>query len=408
MRPIKHLLLKAAAHIGSRQSKRLRGCRALIIPPAGPGSVGDAAMLTSVIAALRKRGFERVSLLQVERGKSWDLDCAPDELVDGSHFLDYGSRVNLSAILIKLGGYSDIFCIGADILDGIYDEDRMAYRLELLHRAADMGLRATIVGSSFSEQPNPRCVSMIQALPSHVRILARDEFSHQRMTRALTRPIELCADVAFLLSPADTAASALPVMVWLQSERDAGRKVVAINANNLHEAHHPSLIRDYAALVRELIARGCSILMVPHDNRTQRSDQFIADAIVEMLSEDCTRHVHTFRAKTPGQLKLALAQCDLIVTGRMHAAIIALGSHTPAMSFAYANKFEGLYQHLDLDPGEMILTLSALRDEPRAVAAEVMKVLARSEGLREHIAARIGLLRQAAERNFDGGMRMAS
>ena len=398
---MKHALLKAAALRGSRQSKRVEGRRGLIIPPAGPGSIGDAAMLTATIAALRGRGYDRVGILQVEYGKRWDLDCDEDELLDGCRFIDYGSRANLATVLFHMGRYTDIYCVGADILDGIYDTDRMAYRLELLHKAAEMGLRVTILGSSFSEKPSARCVTLIQALPEQVRILARDPYSHERMTCILQRPIELCADVAFLLEPANGSDQALAEIEWIAAQRSGGRNIIAINANNLHEIHHPSLISDYTALIINLAQRSCSILMIPHDSRTNRSDQFIAHKIVASLESTCADHVRTFQTKTPGQLKTVLGHCDLLVTGRMHAAIIALGSHTPAMSFAYANKFEGLYLHLKLKPEEMILTLTSLHSDILSVSERILNVLRRSTELRAQIAKRIHFVREAAERNFN-------
>src|SRR5690606_26545186 len=107
-----------------------------------------------------------------------------------------------------------------------------------------------------------------------------------------------------------------------------------------------------------------SVLLVPHDVRTERSDRVIAAEIAAGVGVDLAPHIHAFHAETPGQLKALLAGVDLIVTGRMHAAIIALGAHTPALSFAYANKFEGLYRHLELDPAEMILDLQHLHADP--------------------------------------------
>ncbi|TIX51249.1 polysaccharide pyruvyl transferase family protein [Alteraurantiacibacter aquimixticola] len=397
----KKAIVDLCAAAGAIRSRLSSGKRALVIPPAGPGSVGDAAMLTSIIATLRKNGYSRVDLLQVEKGCHWPLDAREDRLIPAADFIDYGSRMNLAAILLQLGGYSDLLCVGADILDGIYDEDKMTHRLELLARAARMGVRATVVGSSFSDHPSPQIVSLLRSLPAGVRIFARDEYSHERMKRALGRDIGLSADTAFLLPAAEERLAGHGVLTWVERQKGEGRKIVAVNANNLHEKGHPTLVEDYARMAAKLIEVGASVLLIPHDSRMARSDQFIAGEILALLGEGRDSHAFRFEAETPGQLKALLSRADLAVTGRMHAAIIASGAHTPAMSFAYANKFEGFYRHLDLDPAEMILTLDALRDEPDRVVSRILAVLKKSEQLSTHIAGRLGAIEREALRNFD-------
>lgn len=394
--------LVIGAGISSSTLRRRRGVRrALIIPPAGPGSLGDAAMLTSIISYLRTHQYQ-ADLLEIESGRRWDLDANEDLLVPGERFIAYGSRINLAKLLLRLRSYSDLICVGADILDGIYDEARMVHRLELLDRAARAGVRVTIVGSSFSNHPMPNCVNMLRALPATVRIFARDVDSQARMEAALDRPIPLSADVAFLLPTAQHRLDNHPIMEWIGIERAAGRSLIAFNANNLHETRYPNLVPDYARLISATIDLGMSAILVPHDIRTDRSDRMIASEIAAMLSPTQAQHLRIFQASTPGQLKALLARIDLIVTGRMHAAIIAIGSHTPAMSFAYANKFEGLYRHLELDPEELILDLDALSACLEGIVERVDAVRRRAPELRRHIAARLGKLQSAAERNFVG------
>lgn len=398
MNILKRSFTDLAAWLGrlGRTGKR----KALIIPPATPGSTGDAAMIGASIHMLRQKGYEEVNLLQLAPGTSWKLDHKPDRLIPGARFIDYGSFTNLASLLLETGSYSDVFCIGADILDGIYDEDRMARRLELLARAARSGIRATVLGSSFSEHPSPRIVALIRSLPDQVRLFARDGDSCQRMLRALERPVSLSADVAFLLEPAEPDEGGRRHCEWMESQSAAGRRIIGVNANYLHEKTHPELVRDYARLVERLIDGGCSILMVPHDTRTERSDFVIAGEILSRLTGDRAGHARLLDPVTPGQLKTILGRLDLLVTGRMHAAIIALGAHTPAMSFAYANKFEGLYRHLGLEPEDMILSLARLGQDPGAVSGDILRILSSSSGLRTHIAGRIDGLRQAAALNF--------
>ncbi|MGA1344333.1 MAG: polysaccharide pyruvyl transferase family protein, partial [Hyphomonas sp.] len=382
MNIFKRWLTDLAAWLGRcLRSDRTSG-RALIIPPAVPGSMGDAAMITSTIAALRGMGFVRVDVLQLAPGADWNVDSRPDRLIPGWRFIDYGSVSNLAELLVRLGSYTHVFCIGADILDGIYDEDRMARRLELLSRAARSGAEPVILGSSFSEHPSPRIVGLIRKLPEEVAIFARDRYSKARMDGALDRRIGLSADVVFLLEPAHPIDRHAEDIAWLEDERASGRRLVGLNANYLNEKDHPGLVGGYSGLLTRLVSAGCSVLLVPHDTRTERSDLVICQTIFDSLAPDVARHARVLIPTSPGQLRSVLDRVDLVVTGRMHAAIIALGGTTPAMSFAYANKFEGLYRHLGLEPGDMILSLAQLEDDPEAVTASILAVLTRSPELR--------------------------
>ena len=105
-----------------------RSSRALLIPPAGPGSVGDAAMISASVQILRDMNY-KVDLLQVEHGAVWDLDASPDQMIPAGDFMTFGSRTQLASLIYGMAGYSDVIMIGADILDGVYDDTLANRRL---------------------------------------------------------------------------------------------------------------------------------------------------------------------------------------------------------------------------------------------------------------------------------------
>ena len=46
-------------------------------------------------------------------------------------------------------------------------------------------------------------------------------------------------------------------------------------------------------------------------------------------------------------VKSVIGLCDLLITCRMHIAIVALSKNVPVISFVYQGKFEGLYNFYD-------------------------------------------------------------
>jgi polysaccharide pyruvyl transferase WcaK-like protein len=105
--------------------------------------------------------------------------------------------------------------------------------------------------------------------------------------------------------------------------------------------------------------------------------------------------------ESPGAIKAALARLDLIVTGRMHAAILAMGGGTPAFSFAYQDKFEGLLTLFGLQSADLLSTPEDLIANPAAVAAKALAHLDNAPALRAQIEAHLPAVAALAEQNFE-------
>lgn len=397
---LKDALPDLAVALGKTRDRRAP--RALVIPPAAPGSVGDAAMISATVEALRAHGCTRVDLLQVADRAAWDLDVPVDHMIHAGSYMEYGARGQLASIIYAMAGYSDVIMIGADIVDGVYDEVLAARRLFLLDRAARMGLRATVLGSSFSATPAQSCINALRDLPEQVRIFARDELSHERMETAIGREVETSADVVFLLEDAASTADFEAELAWIRAEKARGAQIIAVNANALQEEGCPDLVQGYIRLVSTLMRQAkASAVLVPHDVRGDRSDVTLAEEILRGLDDDLSSRTHLFQPGKPGGVKAVLREADLLITGRMHAAILGVLSGTPAISFAYQGKFEGLYRHLDLDPGKYVFDLSDLQDDQPGLLKACLDALASSQDVRAHILERIPALRALSKKNFE-------
>ena len=84
----------------------------------------------------------------------------------------------------------------------------------------------------------------------------------------------------------------------------------------------------------------CHVYFVPHDVRARNDD-------IGAAREVSSRHAHSTMGvwipESAAHAKALLSISDLVVSGRMHAAIAALSQGIPAVGIAYQDKFEGVF-----------------------------------------------------------------
>lgn len=338
------------------------GGRALVIASGGIGSIGDEAMLMAAASTARNHGIASATLVSYGTGEPWPLLPGYDRVLDLSgRFLSdfWGTCPDWLDALVDA---THFLIIGADIMDGHYSPNECRRRVVMAHLAEAAGVRTTILGFSFNDSPHPLAVDALNSLPTTIKINARDPISMERLSRALTRPVDLSADIAFQLVPAERSDLVDSIAPWIAQHQASGRLVIGINANFL--AASATLRRDggrplidaYAAELARYAADGPEVafLFVPHDYRSVSglpSDQQVAESIVDALPEAVRQQTRVVPAPARApEIKALAAQLDLVVTGRMHLAIAAIGGGTPAGGVVYQDKFEGLYRHLDLPP----------------------------------------------------------
>lgn len=371
--------------------------RAALIPPAMPGSLGDVAMLSASSAFLRRKGFGAVDLMF---GKDWPLDAPIDRRINAERFFYKGSDLHFASLIPRLAAYSHAYFVGADVVDGAYNPGSVRRRLAMLAEVARLGGSSTVLGSSFNAHPEPSCVAVLRALPAEIAICARDPVSRGRMEQFLDRPIRQVADLAFLLEPRPDHPTAADALAWITERRTAGDRVIGLNANYLHAEKHPALPAALPNLLKALLRADVSVLLVPHDIRTGRPDAALLAAAAAELPEADRGRVRMIAPESPAAIKAALARLDLIVTGRMHAAILAMGGGTPAFSFAYQDKFEGLLTLFGLQSADLLSTPEDLIAEPAAVAEKALAHLDNAPALRARIEAHLPTVTALAEQNF--------
>ncbi|MDX2240836.1 MAG: polysaccharide pyruvyl transferase family protein [Leptolyngbyaceae cyanobacterium bins.302] len=324
---------------------------AILVPPVSlSGSVGDEAMLIGCIAYLKKHGFKRIAIVSFDPLCRWYFHDQVDEVIDF-----HGKKRAFNFIKSTMP-YSHLYCIGADVMDGKYSAEPVLRITRLASLATYSGLQATISGFSFNEQPAPSSTQLLKQLPKTVRLCARDPISHNRLKHFLNRPVELVADLAFLLEPSKLDAAFQPSLEWIKTEKQRGQMIIGININStflklFEDFNKSNLVTAFVNLIETLgtVNSGLSFLLVPHDSRGEVNDGSLSIDVFTNISTEFKPRVHTIPFPCQaGDIKQIASHIDFAITGRMHFAIACLGQGVPVIGMVYQGKFEGLYQHFGL------------------------------------------------------------
>ncbi len=362
---------------------------ALFVPPAAAvGSLGDEAMIIGSIRYLRSQGFNRIGIVSFDSAFQWGYLDGVDDVIKVEKRTDYWSFIE------AMKHYSHFYCIGADVMDGFYGDTGTLRLTKLTQLAAKTGAETTILGFSFNQNPTPIAVQALKELPSKVYLCARDPISHQRLIQHIQRPVELVADLAFLLPPASNSGLVAEVLQWVRVQKASDRIVLGINVNNLFLRFNKNLtvaelVNVYVKTMTELLNHhpNLSFLMMPHDSRGDESDVSLAASVLEALPIDLKAHTHQvpFPCRAD-EIKAICAEIDLVFTGRMHLAIACLGQETPIACLTYQGKFEGLFQHFNLNsvsispetafqPSELTNFLSILIPQRHELRSQIQTTL---------------------------------
>jgi len=393
------LRLRRTSRLGHKQIRSI-----LILPPYMPGSLGDEAMVSASVEYLKSKGHELIGLVSYSSALHWESLGLMTETVNFPHN-SWKAKFRFANAVSQ---YERFYCLGADMLDGYYTDDAALQRLKLVSLAAETGTDAAILGFSFNDQPTPASIQALRNLPSSVRLCCRDPVSHVRLSRHLQRPVELVADLAFLLQPVDDSEIALDVSQWISQQQANGRIVIGINANGMHVRHLKvqlldNLIQIYVNTLVELYSKDekFSFVLIPHDFHSTQgavSDIVLVEAILKALP--AKMQSHCINVPTPcraAEIKFICRNLDIVLGGRMHLAISCLGQGTPVACATYQGKFEGLFSHFELD-GMTIEPEQAF--QPEGLVKFLMPLIEKRKDISKRIQLKLPQVQQLAQVNF--------
>lgn len=364
------------------KSQSSRGGHHVLLAATGGGNIGDQAMLESFIqnanGPLAIITSDMRSLRVPEEHVSRVTVHEIPKLVNGIPVM----RLNATRRLIRLlRGAKSYSVIGADIMDGVYSPEQSVARMSSINCAVTMGVDSRILGFSWSPNAGSSAKSAMRRLNSVARIYARDPESLKRLNADGITNAQLVADTVFSL---ETLEESPILRKWVEVQRNANRKVAIFNASGLI-SRKIDLTEDYSYIVSFLVASNYSVMLLPHVIRRGDDD---TDAI-KPLSEACKELGGEVFAVTelltPSQVKELVSQVDLVVTGRMHLAVLALSAAVPTVTFGTQGKVEGLYKLVNLDafcvspePGagtKTIEVINSIHDRPGEARDSISKAL---------------------------------
>lgn len=381
-----------------RSLAAIRGGEVLVLPPATAGSLGDQALVQAVQDHLPVSG--RSALRQV-----LFKDFAPQPLRAACRpplILFRGSRASWLSYLRRLAHARCFLIAGADVMDGRYGIDQTLHSLDLADIACAAGVPTSVLGFSFSDAPEPAAVARLRAANPEISFNLRDPVSLQRFEAATGRPAQLVADMAFSLQPALQDPPATSGAAWIDRQRADGCVIVGLNANVLtRRSDHDAVIGIYAETIAGLHREigKVAFLLIPHDFRPEQSDARTLNSIAARLPADIAARVRPVSDPLAAwEVKALAAKLDLVVTGRMHLAIAALGSGVAPLCISYVGKFEGLMAHFGID-GLVVEPDAAYR--PGVLLDRALQAFRARLLHRERIAAALPRVRDLAEKNFE-------
>lgn len=337
----------------------------LILPPDDPGSLGDEAMIVGLANYSREKGITNISVIAYYK----DQEKYPIDTYEYLNMRDffisakkYRTLLRFIKFGIQMSKYERFYVLGADTMDGYYSNEKTFKRVKMVEMAAKTGLTTAILGFSYNNRATELSVKALNNLPTKVKLCAREKVSYERLINKLpTHSVQLVADLAFLLPPAETSEKVDRSLQWIKEQRSEGKNILGININNLLISKLPqqtsdTLVQAFVDSIVEVNKKNPSLsfIFLPHDSRNSKnhlSDDILANNILQKLPSQL--HSICFKIPFPCQaaeIKAIVKHIDYVVTCRMHLAIGCLGQGTPVGCITYQDKFEGLYKHFDMLP----------------------------------------------------------
>ncbi|MGI9822616.1 polysaccharide pyruvyl transferase family protein [Agromyces sp. Marseille-Q5079] len=375
----------------SRRSVELG--RVIVIAPPASGNIGDEAM----VHAVGQRIGPRMRL--VVTGETIRADH-PD--MDSVHLPDLVYPRRLSAFiranrdLARLVEAGDaVAVLGADMMDGGYSPGAARRRWAIVGQAGRAGHDARVLGFSWNGRA-PRSVKRAarRAAKHHAQLLARDPVSLRRLQRDSITTATAAADVVFSRAgmPGEMHTSELDRIAGVA----AGASFAIVNASALVARKVDRHVEHYVRIIECLNARGLHCVLLPHVIRSSGNDLEECERIARAVGHAGLSIVK--EQLDPETVRLLARRADVVVSGRMHLAVMALGELTPAVTIGTQGKVEGLMELIGR-PSLCIAPSESLGDD---VIHEVESVLAEPARIRTQLKLNIPDIRRLAERNFLG------
>lgn len=343
-----------AARIKATQTSSRNNSNALVLPAAGAGSTGDAAMLFGLSTLVRNVLGGTIHILDYSNEKSW-AHTVPFPVVGvlPQAYDDY------TVLAREIGRYDQVFVIGADVLDGRYSVVRSLRRLRFAEFAARAGCKVTVTGFSLNAEVPLEIKRALHRLPRTVRLCARDPRSYERLRNLVRAQLVQVADLAFLLEPSLSSDYERSFAGEIDHAIANGRKPFGVCLNGL-SVKLPNLTKDQSAIwlvdcfyhfLQRMVEHEPELLpvLIPHDDRGRWSDVVLNSQLAHTIKQSSNDYLIVNQDVSAAAVKYFVSKMRFVATGRMHLGIAALGTGVPPILFDYQGKVRGLLELFGMD-----------------------------------------------------------
>lgn len=372
--------------------QRVLPVHVLLCPPGG-GNIGDQAMVESFINNITGN-----IVLIVRSHTDYPSSLRKHENVEilALPSLVYGSWLNhirdVNSLRRVLSASQTYSVVGADIMDGAYNELASVNRARTLRIARKYGLDTRVLGFSWNATPNGNATRELRAAGEAGAVLyARDPISAKRLRDDGVPNVCLVADTVF----ADKTLLYSDRVQAILSQVPSGKAIVLVNASGL-VGKICKQADAYAAVTDKLAKLGHHTILLPHVIRTSGDDLNECKDVFRTTGGASLTLVKELLL--PAEVRALALRSRLVVSGRMHLGVIALSLGVPAILVATQGKVEGLAKMFDIS--ELIVTPD--RDLPDRLLGAVDTALLCETAIRKKIGLQLDSASTLARLNFPG------
>jgi colanic acid/amylovoran biosynthesis protein WcaK/AmsJ len=151
--------------------------------------------------------------------------------------------------------------------------------------------------------------------------------------------------------------------------------------------------QEAAQMIDHIVERlDATVVLLPHDYSPAADDRVLLMKILQQVKHKSHVRLLCGTYSAP-ELKAVIGQCDLVVSGRMHAAIAALSMHVPTVAIPYGHKFRGIMKMVGQE--HYVCDDTA----PEAVASRAVEAWSCRESIRAELMVTVGATKKLALHN---------
>jgi polysaccharide pyruvyl transferase WcaK-like protein len=339
--------------------------RALVVNNYTPRNLGDAAIVEGLVHSLRMAGYDHIAVAAIYPDDDWSA-LGVDQVVPSLFRVGDGSRVSQLLALIRSVGAGVLGWVGvkqsarialsrsADLVisvgGGYLGAGRVLTNLLAgLNIAYGRVLGKRTIAAPMSIRPTSRLVGfLLRVLLTGTAVFARDRLS-QRIFEEARIHARYGSDLA-LRAPTLGATT-----------RTASGKTIGWAPRTYASDHRTDWSEQEAAKeLQRLVDDGYNVVLLTQCTAPSADDRPAVRRAASFLPQAKILPI----ANTLDEAKRQWASVDVLLGGRMHAAIGAMRVGTPALAVAYEEKVAGLLNDLGL-PHAVVHTASGVADRIR-------------------------------------------